>query len=455
MNVAVILAGGSGRRLGDALPKQFLKVAGRKIIEHTINVFERNEQIDEIAVVCNPQFIADMEQVVLDNQWMKVKKILRGGQERYHSSLAAIRAYEGRQDVNLILHDAVRPLVNDRIIADCIKALRTYDAVDVAVPATDTIIEASSENTIRSIPDRAVLRHGQTPQCFRLETIARAYSLALQDPAFKTTDDCGVVRRYLPEVPVYIVPGETFNMKVTYPEDLFLVDKLFQLKTVAGSGGGVSARAKELVSGRVAVVFGGSYGIGAEVVKALQGLGAVVCPCSRSQNGVDVSDVACVRQALADVHARYGRVDYVVCTAGLLVKEALYSMAYEDILQGINVNLVGAVNVCKESYPYLKETRGSLLLYTSSSYTRGRMMYSIYSATKAAIVNLVQALSEEWAPAGIRINCINPERTKTPMRLKSFGVEPDESLLSPQLVAVASVNALASEQTGEVIDVRR
>ena len=82
-------------------------------------------------------------------------------------------------------------------------------------------------------------------------------------------------------------------------------------------------------------------------------------------------------------------------------------------------------------------------------------MYSIYSSTKAAIVNLVQALSEEWSAQSIRINCINPERTKTPMRRKSFGIEPDESLLKPETVAIASINTLVSDLTGEVIDVRR
>lgn len=454
MNIAVILAGGSGHRLGNVQPKQFLKVAGRKIIEHTISVFEHNSLIDEIAVVCNPAYITEMEQIVVNNQWVKVKKILQGGKERYQSSLTAIQAYED-DDANLIFHDAVRPLVNDRIIEDCIKALKTYKAVDVAIPTTDTIIEVSEKDTISFIPNRAVLRNGQTPQCFKRGVIKHAYDLALQDPAFKTTDDCGVVLRYLPDLPIYVVKGENFNMKVTYVEDLFLVDKLFQLKAVNDDKHQLSERAEAIVSKKVAVVFGGSYGIGYEVVKILRKLGAFVYSCSRSQNGVDVSDVSCVQKELSAIYACHKHIDYVVCTAGVLIKESLYSMDYAQILQSFNVNLIGAVNVCKEAYPYLKESRGSLLLYTSSSYTRGRMMYSIYSATKAAIVNLVQALSEEWAPWNIRINCINPERTKTPMRQKNFGIEPDETLLSPELVAISSVNTLISNLTGEIIDVRR
>jgi 2-C-methyl-D-erythritol 4-phosphate cytidylyltransferase len=453
-NIAVILAGGSGIRMEEAIPKQFLKVAGKKIIEHTIDVFENNQNIDDIIIVSKADYIPDVEQLIITNQYRKVRKVLQGGSERYQSSLSAIHAGDDDDD-NLIFHDSVRPLVNNRIIDDCIEALKTYPAVDVAIKATDTIIQVGDNNTIASIPPRFKLRNGQTPQCFKRGIIKKAYHLALNDPDFVTTDDCGVVVKYLPEIPVYVVDGEMFNMKLTYKEDLFLLDKLFQLKSIKDNNHCLNLQAKEAMSGKVMVVFGGSYGIGEEVVKLGRQLGTAVYSFSRSQNGIDVSDEESVHKALADVAKESGRIDYVVCTAGLLVKEALYSMSYKKINHGVNVNLIGSINVAKEAYPYLKATQGSLLLYTSSSYTHGRMLYSIYSSTKAAIVNLVQALSEEWFPFGIRINCLNPERTKTPMRTKSFGMEPEASLLKPDIVAVASVNTLISTLTGEVIDVRR
>ena len=129
-------------------------------------------------------------------------------------------------------------------------------------------------------------------------------------------------------------------------------------------------------------------------------------------------------------------------------------MNYATIEKSIDVNYLGAVIVAKEAYMYLKESSGSLLLYTSSSYTRGRSLYSLYSSSKAAVVNLIQALSEEWYASKIRINCINPERTKTPMRIKNFGKEPDESLLDPQTVAIVSLNTVLSNMTGEIIDIK-
>ena len=98
---------------------------------------------------------------------------------------------------------------------------------------------------------------------------------------------------------------------------------------------------------------------------------------------------------------------------------------------------------------------GSLLLFTSSSYTRGRSGYSLYSSAKAAIVNLTQALADEWAAAGVRVNCINPERTGTPMRTKAFGEEPPGTLLSSEEVARQSLDVLLAPQTGHIIDIRR
>lgn len=451
-NVAVILAGGTGTRLGDILPKQLLKVAGKKVIEHTIDVFENHPQIDEIVVVSHQNYIRDIEEISVNNHYLKLKKILIGGKERYNSSLAAINAYD--EEVNLIFHDSVRPLVNDRIINDCIEALKRYDAVDVAVPTTDTIIQVDDNNEIVKIPSRSLLRNGQTPQCFKRSIIKQAYEIALKDKNFKTTDDCGVVLRYLPNTPIFVVKGEQFNMKLTYKEDLFLIDKLFQLRSMSVIKDHLCNEATELLKSKVIVVFGGSYGIGQEICKLCTEKNAKVYSFSRSY-GVNVANSEDIIKALKEVYNKEKRIDFVINTAGILDKQALNNMSYEDIKKSVNINYIGSINVAKESFNYLKESKGSLLFFTSSSYTRGRSLYSIYSSSKAAIVNLVQALSEEWFNDEVRINCINPERTKTPMRIKNFGNEPENTLLDSKTVAIVSINTLFTNLTGEVIDVKK
>lgn len=224
-NIAVVLAGGSGQRFGSALPKQFLPLAGKTVIEHSIGAFELCDDIDEIAVVMNADYLSDMQVIIDRNHWRKVRKLLPGGAERYLSTLAALNAYEAESAVNLLFHDAARPAVSQRIIQETVNALQTHPAVAVAIPATDTVFEVDEDGKfITSIPARKRLRCAQTPQAFRLPVIREAYRKALQDPQFTSTDDCGVLLKYCPEVPIFIVSGDTTNIKLTYPEDTILLE---------------------------------------------------------------------------------------------------------------------------------------------------------------------------------------------------------------------------------------
>jgi 2-C-methyl-D-erythritol 4-phosphate cytidylyltransferase len=140
---------------------------------------------------------------------------------------------------------------------------------------------------------------------------------------------------------------------------------------------------------------------------------------------------------------------------GVLKIGRLDTIDVEAIEETLRINYLAPIHIARASYPYLAKTGGQLLLYTSSSYTRGRAEYSLYSSAKAATVNLTQALADEWSADGVRINCINPERTSTPMRTAAFGQEPPNSLLSADQVARTSLNVLLSQFTGQVIDVRR
>ena len=136
--------------------------------------------------------------------------------------------------------------------------------------------------------------------------------------------------------------------------------------------------------------------------------------------------------------AETGRIDYVVNTAGVLPRGALAETSEETIYAATEINYLAPIFIAQEFFPHLRRAGGSLLLFTSSSYTRGRSGYSLYSSAKAAVVNLTQALADEWAADGVRVNCINPERTGTPMRTKAFGEEPAGSLLESGEVARAS-----------------
>jgi 2-C-methyl-D-erythritol 4-phosphate cytidylyltransferase len=452
--VAVVLAGGTGARVGLDRPKQLLKVAGSTLIEHTVAALHSCPEIDEILIMMAADYVGEAEDLFLGTpHFSKVTRVLAGGGDRNQSTRSALAAL-GEQECNVLFHDAVRPLLPSSVVQACVEALKTYEAVDVAIPSADTIVRVADTGCIDEIPDRSRLRRGQTPQGFRLSTIRKAYDLAAADPDFSATDDCGVVLRYLPEVPIYVVPGDELNMKVTYPIDLFLVDKLFQL----GSHLTDPYAPEELtaaLTGKTVVVFGGSYGIGADVARLAQALGGRVFTFSRSTTGTYVERPETVVRALQDAHARSGRVDAVVLCAAQLATGPLARMADDQVRQQIDVNLLGPVTVARASEPYLRETAGHLVLFTSSSYTRGRADYALYSATKAAVVNLAQGLADEWSPAGIRVNVVNPERTRTPMRAQAFGEEPEHTLLKSETVAATVVDLLASDLTGQIVDIRR
>lgn len=234
-NVAVVLAGGSGSRTGLSIPKQFLPVAGKTVLEHSVEAFHRNPGIDEVVIVISQEYIETAKELCRKNGWNKVCHILPGGSERYQSSLSAINAYNDQPDCNLIFHDAARPLVTDRIISDTITALDNAEAVSVAVPSTDTIVtikEPCSNPVTDKVLDRRMLYCEQTPQGFRQKTIRRAYEIALKDPDLVSTDDCGTVLKYLPEIPVVIVPGDRDNIKLTYQEDIPMVEFLLSRRSL-------------------------------------------------------------------------------------------------------------------------------------------------------------------------------------------------------------------------------
>lgn len=224
-SIGVILAGGSGRRLGSELPKQFITIAGKTVLAHTLGVFEQNELIDEIIIVVHKDYLNETQEIITKERFGKVRMIIPGGKERYHSTLAALNAY---QDTNckFIIHDAVRLLVTQQMISDTIEALDNCEACTTAIPATDTILQSdATKQFVNAIPDRSTLFQVQTPQGFLANTLRGAYNKALTDPCFFSTDDCGVVKRYLPEISIKIIQGSPSNVKLTYKEDISLIER--------------------------------------------------------------------------------------------------------------------------------------------------------------------------------------------------------------------------------------
>jgi 2-C-methyl-D-erythritol 4-phosphate cytidylyltransferase len=228
--VAVVLAGGSGLRLGGDIPKQLQLLAGQTLLEHSVSAFEQAPGVDRIVVVLPPDFVREGIRLV-GRRYDKLTDVIAGGVDRPGSTRCAIELLsrdDQEADCNVLFHDAARPLVDQRIIADCVAALADCQALGVVVPTADTIVEMR-DGVMTSIPPRETLGRCQTPQGFRLSVIRRAHQLAAADPdaaGFSATDDCGMVLRYLPDVEVRAVPGSERNLKITYPGDLRVAESL-------------------------------------------------------------------------------------------------------------------------------------------------------------------------------------------------------------------------------------
>ena len=224
-NYAIILASGSGKRFKSNLPKQFVKINGKTIIEYSIEAFESSKYIDYIIVVINPHYKDLVNTIIKNNNYKKIIKIINGGKERKDSSCIGVNSID-ETEANVLIHDCARPFISLNIIEQCAKALKEFNAVAPAINTPDTIIEVK-DNILISIPKRQNLMRVQTPQCFKLSLIKKAHELSKNDTEF--TDDCGLIlKHHLSDI--HIVNGSEQNIKITYPEDIKYAEYIFNTR---------------------------------------------------------------------------------------------------------------------------------------------------------------------------------------------------------------------------------
>lgn len=436
----VLLAGGSGTRLDSPIPKQFIRVAGKTIVEHSFEALHSYAP-DARIVITVPADALEMARKLFSGTRAEV---IVGGSSRQASAWAALKYLRADPPKNVILHDSARPFLSHQIIHDVVDALESHEAVDVAIKTSDTII-VERDGFIQNIPRRDHIYRGQTPQGFRYGALVKSYEEIGPEKMGEFTDDCGIYMACHPMGQVRIVKGSSENIKITDSVDLVLADELFRIRQqqLAPNLNGLDLKGKH------SVVFGGSAGIGKAIVQILEEAGSTVHSVSR-RTGCDIADHDQVEDTFERLMKEWGRIDHVVNAAGLLIKSPLEQQSPADVAQQVSVNLLGSLNVAQCAHAPLKESQGMLLQFSSSSFTRGRADYSAYSACKAAIVNLTQALSDEWKDDGIRVNCIVPGRTDTGMRRSNFAGEDQRTLLSPYEVALASAKLLSSSDTGVI-----
>ena len=448
---ALVLAGGSGDRFGAEIPKQFVRLAGEPILLRSIRAVA-DAGLDQLVVVSHPSWLPEARELLEGAGLGIPASVVAGGMTRNESTQRGLAALEADDEDIVLVHDAVRPLVPREVILRAIEPILSgrADATDTVIPSADTLVIVRGEEIIE-IPERARYRRGQTPQTFRYRVLAEAYRAAAAAGDLTATDDCSLVLRHVPGVRLLAVAGDEVNLKITTRTDMVLADRMIQMRTLPHLG---QPQAPTSLAGTRLYVVGGTDGIGRELAGQAAALGAEVVADGR-RTGLDVRDYEAVEAHLGAAAERMGGIDHVVCTAGVLRIGRASDTAPDELAEVIHVNVVGSLNVARAAHAHLARTRGSLTLFASSSFTVGRPNYVAYSASKAAVVNLAQGLAEEWAPEGIRVNAVSPERTDTPMRRRAFPEESRAGMLQPDDVARATIGLLCSPLTGQVLDVRR
>ena len=230
MNIALIFAGGAGTRMNSrARPKQFLQFFGKELIIHTLENFQNHKEIDAITVVCIKDWIEYLQKLLLKYDISKVKAIVAGGetgQQSIYKGLCATKKYADEKSVVLI-HDGVRPFINEDVISACIQSVNKHGSAITAVPATETIITVADDK-IKSITDRSKCQLARAPQCFYLGDLLYAHEKALKDGNTNMIDSASLMQHYGHEL--YVVQGNVDNIKITTPADFYTFKALYEVR---------------------------------------------------------------------------------------------------------------------------------------------------------------------------------------------------------------------------------
>jgi len=433
------LMGGSGVRFKSEVPKQFHRISGKKVYLHTLETFINSGFFEEIVLVCQEEWIDEVK-MDLRAYPNAPLKITIGGTTRQESSYQGLLACKKTTEY-VVIHDAVRPFVSERILLENIEKAVLYKAVDTCISTADTIVHSKDGNTVHEIPKRSEYLRGQTPQSFHYPLILKAHAA---NRGKNTSDDCSLVLAL--NEPIHIVMGDEQNIKITTELDIFIAEQLFRLSPFQEA-----LSSTECLKGKKYIIAGGTGGIGKEVAALLEKEGATAIIASRtaSEFGADLKISTNVQTICEKIHAKHGEVDGLINCIGQFQVKGIESLSSAEIEDQIATNLTCLIFCCQMAKI---KAEGHIINLSSSSYSKGRKEYPIYSSTKAAVVNFTQALAEE--KKSMKINVIVPQRTNTKLRAQQYPNESPEELLDPKDVARAILNLLKSNITGTIRQVR-
>ncbi len=428
-SIGVILAGGTGTRFNGNMPKQYMKLNGKEVIAYSIDAFRNSKSLNDFIAVVNDD---EYEEKNIETKYGI--SCIKGGKTRNESIYNAINYIKNNfpDCEKVIFHDAARPFIKYDIIDNYIDLLNTNDAVITAVQITDSIGKLN-EGPI----DRSQYYLIQTPEAFKFRILLKYFSA--------DSSITSIVQQMPKNLEVLRNHDLKFNLKITYPEDLFIAEQLIRLKYFKKDSETIED--KNLFDDKKALIFGGTGGVGTEIINRFKSLGVhFLAPSSKELDLYNITT--------KDIVEYCG--DF---KPDIIINAAAFSATDHDGLLDMfdkvfNINLKS--NLVLIEYAKYLEKKVNIVLFSSSSSTRGRENITLYSAAKAGLNSIVESLAEKMSKHKIYINAIIPEKINTPMIQKLHkGSVKYRELLDVEDVIDAVLHCSIANTFGELIHIRK
>lgn len=231
-HIGVIFAGGVGSRMhSKERPKQFLEVHSKPIIIHTLEHFEKNDEIDAVVIACVSEWIDYLSELIYKYRIDKVKKIVPGGttgQLSIYNGLCAAKEIAGDDPAIVLIHDGVRPLISPELLSSNIACVKEHGSCITAGIVKETIVVVDRNGRVESVPSRDKSRVAKAPQSFWLHDILAAHDQALEQGIDSSIDSCTLMSQFGHDL--YMIDGPYENIKITTPDDFYTMRAILDAK---------------------------------------------------------------------------------------------------------------------------------------------------------------------------------------------------------------------------------
>lgn len=431
--VGIILAGGTGIRFKSQTPKQYMKLNGKELIEYSIDAFIQAESISNI--IC-----------VLDSDEFKRKRIeekydltcIKGGKTRNESiklALDYIHAHLPSTEL-VFIHEAARPLINPSLINDFINKIiqNKVDAVITAVDITDSIGYKNGK-----LANRNEYHLIQTPECFKFNILFKHFdqNSEITSTSHQLPSNTRIKYQY----------STSSNLKVTYPEDLFLAEQILKYNYFKTTNLNSPVEVQKSFTRKKALVFGSSGGLGKEIKITFESLGIeLLCPTKEELNLKDLN-VEKILNYCKDFFP-----DIIINSAAYAISDEHGLTSKFDEVFHINTK----ANLVLIDFARKLNKQVNLVLISSSASTRGRENLTLYSASKCALNSIVESMAKKLSKEKVFINTLIPEKINTPLIESLHKIpSPSSELLNTSDVIHAIYHFATTEEYGKLVHIRK